>query len=239
VSNEADTCRKFVLPKLYEAGWNDDQISEQTYFTDGRIVPVGRKHRRRPGKRTDYLLAYRPDFRIAVIEAKAEYKLPSDGLQKAMDYADILDLKFAYSTNGHGIVEHDYTTGQQRELTSFPPPSELWGRLRGVAVPADEQAALDLLFPFNRELRNPDGSVKTPRYFQAIAINRAVRAVLEGKKRILLTMATGTGKTFTAVQIVWKLWKTGRKRRILYLADRNILVDQPMSGDFSIFGDAV
>jgi type I restriction enzyme R subunit len=239
VINEADTCRRYVLPKLYEAGWKDDQISEQKYFTDGRIIPVGRKHRRRPGKKTDYLLSYRPDFPLAVVEAKAQHKLPSDGLQQAMDYAALLDLRFAYSTNGHGIVEHDYTTGRQRELTSFPPPSELWDRLRGVGVPADEKAALDLIFPFNRELRNPDGSVKTPRYFQAIAINRAVRAVLEGKKRILLTMATGTGKTFTAVQIVWKLWKTGRKRRILYLADRNILVDQPMAGDFSIFGDAV
>jgi type I restriction enzyme R subunit len=101
VSNEADTCRKFVLPKLYSAGWRDDQITEQKYFTDGRIIPVGRKHRRRPGKKTDYLLSYRADFRIAVIEAKAEYKLPSDGLQQAMRYAEILDLQFAYSTNGH------------------------------------------------------------------------------------------------------------------------------------------
>jgi type I restriction enzyme, R subunit len=239
LSNEADTCRRYVLPKLYEAGWQDDQISEQKYFTDGRIVPVGRKHRRRPGKKTDYLLAYKPDFPIAVVEAKADYKLPGDGLQQAMAYAEILDLKFAYSTNGHGIVEHDFTTGKQAELSLFPSPQVLWKRLRGVTVPADEKAAEDLIFPFNRELRNPDGSVRTPRYFQAIAINRAVRAALEGKKRILLTMATGTGKTFTAVQIVWKLWKTGRKRRILYLADRNILLDQPISREFSIFGDAV
>ena len=154
--------------------------------------PRGSKHHRRPGKKIDCLLAYKPDFPIAVVEAKADYKLPGDG-QQSMAYAEILDLRFAYSTNGHGIVEHDFTTGKQSELSLFPSPELLWKRLRGVAIPADEKAAEDLIFPFNRELRNPDGSVKTPRYFQAIAINRAVRAALEGKKRILLTMATGTG----------------------------------------------
>jgi type I restriction enzyme, R subunit len=239
LANEANTCRKYVLPKLYESGWNDEQISEQRYFTDGRVIPIGRKHRRLPGRKADYLLFYRSDFPIAVIEAKAEHKLPGDGLQQAMSYAETLDLRFAYSTNGHGIVEHDYTTGKQSDLPGFPGPKHLWDRLRGNGVPADDEAAQDLLFPFNRELRNPDGSVKTPRYFQVIAINRAVKAVLEGQRRILLTMATGTGKTFTAVQIAWKLWKTGRKKRILYLADRNILIDQPMSREFSIFGDAV
>ncbi|MGH9368103.1 MAG: DEAD/DEAH box helicase family protein, partial [Thermoanaerobaculia bacterium] len=229
MSNEADTCRKYVLPKLYAAGWNDDQIHEQKYFTDGRIVPLGRRHRRNPGKKTDYLLSYRPDFPIALVEAKADYKLPSDGLQQAMAYGEILDVRFAYSTNGHGIVEHDYTTGRQTLLEGFPRPEDLWSRLRGSQVPEDENAAKDLTIPFNRELRNPDGSVKVPRYFQAVAINRAVRAVLEGRRRILLTMATGTGKTFAAAQIIWKLWKSGRKRRILYLADRSILVDQPIA----------
>ncbi len=120
MANEADTCRKHVLPKLYGAGWSDDRISEQRYFTDGRIVPVGRRHRRKPGKKADYLLFYRQDFPIAIVEAKAEYKLPSDGLQQAMTYAEILDLRFAYSTNGLGIVEHDFTTGKQRELHGFP-----------------------------------------------------------------------------------------------------------------------
>ncbi len=236
---EADTCRKYVLPKLRDAGWTDDQIREQKYFTDGRIVVAGRRHVRRPGKKTDYLLYYRPDYRIAVVEAKAAYKNPSDGLQQAMEYAEILGLKFAYSTNGHGIVEHDYTTGSQQNLERFPSPDELWHRLRAAEGLTDDTAAEDLLFPFNRELRNPDGSIKTPRYFQEIAIHRAVQAVLQGRPRILITMATGTGKTFVAVQIVWKLWKTGRKRRILYLVDRNILVDQPLVREFSIFGDAV
>ena len=119
---EADTCRKYVLPKLYAAGWNDDQISQQKSFTDGRIVPVGAKTRRRPAKRTDYLLRYARDFMLAVVEAKAAYKLPSDGLQQAKDYAAILGLKFAYSTNGHGIVEFDFTTGQEYQLDAFPTP---------------------------------------------------------------------------------------------------------------------
>jgi len=237
--SEADTCRMYVLPKLREAGWTDDQIREQRYFTDGRIVVSGRKHFRKPGKKADYLLYYRPDFRLAVVEAKAKYKGPGDGLQQAMEYAEILGLKFAYATNGYGIIEHDYITGEQRALDRFPAPDNLWTRLRDQERLTDDKVAEDLLYPFNRELRNPDGSIKTPRYFQEIAIHRAVQAVLQGKPRILITMATGTGKTFVALQIVWKLWKTGRKRRILYLVDRNILADQPLSREFSIFGDAV
>lgn len=239
MSNEADTCRKYVVPKLKDAGWTDDLISEQVYFTDGRIVPVGRSHRRRKGNKADYLLRYTSDLPMAIVEAKPDWKLPGDGLQQAMDYAEILDLKFAFSTNGSGIVEHDYTTGRQRELDRFPSPAELWSRLRSDQGLESDEDASTYLFPFNRELRNADGSVKTPRYFQRVAINRAVRAVLEGRKRILLTMATGTGKTFTAQQIVWKLWKTGKKRRILYLADRSILVDQPINREFNIFGDAL
>jgi type I restriction enzyme R subunit len=236
---EADTCRKYVLPKLRDAGWTDDQIREQKYFTDGRIIVTGRKHVRKPGKKTDYLLYYRPDYRVAVVEAKAAYKKPGDGLQQAMEYAEILGLRFAFSTNGHGIVEHDYTTGKQQSVDRFPSPDELWRRLRASEGLTDDHVADDLLFPFNRELRNPDGSIKTPRYFQEIAIHRAVQAVLQGNRRILITMATGSGKTFVAVQIVWKLWKTERKKRILYLVDRNILVDQPLVREFSIFGDAV
>ncbi|HSB51795.1 MAG TPA: DEAD/DEAH box helicase family protein, partial [Dissulfurispiraceae bacterium] len=173
------------------------------------------------------------------IEAKAAYKNPADGLQQAMEYAEILGLRFAYSTNGHGIVEHDYITGVQQPLDRFPSPGDLWNRFRGVEGLTDDKVAEDLLFPFNRELRNPDGSIKTPRYFQHIAIQRTVQAVLQGRPRILITMATGTGKTFVAVQVVWKLWRTGRKKRILYLVDRSILVDQPIVREFSIFGDAV
>ena len=117
--NEADTCRKYVLPKLYAAGWNDDQISEQKSFTDGRIVPVGPRGRRKPCKRADYLLRYARDFMLAVVEAKAAYRLPGDGLQQAKDYAATLGLKFAYSTNGHGIIEFDFTTGKERNSIHF------------------------------------------------------------------------------------------------------------------------
>ena len=121
---EADTCRKYVLPKLYAAGWNDDQISEQKSFTDGRILVVGSKARRRPAKRADYLLRYARDFMLAVVEAKAGYRLPGDGLQQAKDYAAVLGLKFAYSTNGHGIVEFDFSTGKERHLDAFPKPAD-------------------------------------------------------------------------------------------------------------------
>jgi type I restriction enzyme R subunit len=234
---EADTCRDYVLPKLYEAGWTD-LIREQVTFTDGRVVTSGRTHVRGPRKRADYLLHVRNDFPIAVVEAKREHKKPGDGLQKAMEYAEILGLKFAYSTNGKGIVEQDYLTGKQRDLTAFPSPDELWMRLRS-KMKLKESDEDVLLAAFNRELREADGRIKEPRYYQRIAIDSAVEGVLQGRRRLLLTMATGTGKTFVAVQLVWKLWKSGRRKRILYLADRNFLVQQPLTREFSIFGDAV
>jgi type I restriction enzyme R subunit len=239
LSTEADTCRQYVLPKLYDAGWTDDQIGQERYSTDGRVVPVGRGHVRKPGKRADYLLSYRPGFPIAVVEAKASYKHPSAGMQQAIDYAEILGLKFAYATNGLGIEQYDFTTGKQTVLDTFPATDELWQRWRGEQAVTQEEDAEDLLFPFNRKLRNPDGTIKRPRYYQEIAINRTVQAVVQGKKRILITMATGTGKTFVSMQIVWKLWSTRRKRRILYLADRNILVDQAKDRTFTPFGDAL
>lgn len=231
---EADTCRKYVLPKLRKAGWSDDQITEQRYFTDGRIVVVEKKHLRKPGKKADYLLYHEPNLAIAVVEAKAAYKNPGDGLQQAMDYADILKLKFAYSTNGHGIVEHDYLSGKQRVIDDFPSPDELWSRLKGDIGITDEKNIQDFLFPFYRGI----GSL-TPRYYQEIAINRAVQAAIKGKKRILICMATGTGKTFVAFQTIWKLWKTRRIKKVLYLVDRNVLADQAKDRTFFPFRDAL
>jgi type I restriction enzyme R subunit len=230
---EADTCRTYVVPKLHAAGWSDEQIREQVTFTDGRIIPVGAGHTRKQGKRADYILRYRPDFPIAVVEAKAEYKNPGDGLQQAMNYAEILGYRFAYSTNGKGIVEHDYITGKEQKLEGFPSPDELWQRLRGEIGLTNPQDADDALFPSYREIGG-----KQPRYYQEIAINRAVQAVLKRQPRILLTMATGTGKTFVAFQIVWKLLKSRRKTKILYLADRNILVDYAKEHEFAPLGDA-
>ena len=231
---EADTCRRYVVPKLHSANWSDDQIIEQKYFTDGRIVTTGEKHFRRPGKKADYILRYRPDFTIAVIEAKAAFKKPGDGLQQAMDYAEILGLKFAYSTNGHAVVEHDYTTGKQSVLDDFPSPDELWARLKNKIGLTGEKDIRDFLFPFYRGT-----GAMTPRYYQEIAINRTVETVVKEKKRILICMATGTGKTFVAFQIIWKLWKTGRIKKVLYLADMNILADQAKDRTFYPFGDAL
>jgi len=237
---EADTCRKYVLPKLIASGWDDEphSFTEQRIFTDGRIIVTGGKIRRGKKKRADYLLRYTRDFPIAVVEAKANYLKPATGLQQAKEYAEILGLKFAYATNGTGIVEFDFTTGMETELGSFPSPADLWTRLRK-AEHIDQEQADRLLSPFYIE------AGRKPRYYQDIAINRAVQCILQGKNRILLTMATGTGKTLVAFQICWKLWsnrwnRTGdyRRPKILYLADRNILIDDPKDKTFTPFGDA-
>ena len=242
--SEADTCRHYVLPNLAKMGWDNDRIAEQRYITDGKITIVGKKHIRQRGKKPDYILLYTPDYPIAVIEAKAYHKLPSEGLGQAMEYAEMLGVSFAYSTNGKKIVEYDYTTGKQRDIDIFPTPDELWERL-SQKKKWTEDVAKRVIFPHNREIKSYDGKIKRPRYYQEIAINRACEAIFIGKKRILLTMATGTGKTFTAFQIIWKVWEQRWNKRndnirpkILYLADRNILIDQPKREDFSIFGDA-
>jgi type I restriction enzyme R subunit len=260
---EADTCRKFVVPKLQAAGWDNEphSIAEQRWFTPGRIVVRGNRAERRRGKRADYLLRYARDFPIAVVEAKAEYKKPGDGLQQAKDYAETLDLKFAFATNGLEIIEFDYITGRERAVPAYPTPAELWSRLRATEKLTDDDLARRLLAPVNLT------TDKEPRYYQTIAINRAVQAILQGNLRVLLTMATGTGKTVVAFQICWKLWSSKwnrtvgagdgrdrtnktdigagaaplpspRKPRILYLADRNFLVDDPKDKIFAPFGDA-
>mgnify|MGYP003585834867 CR=1 FL=1 len=234
---EKDTCRDFVLPRLLSAGWSRDQIQEQFPITAGRITTVGTKHRRGDALRSDYVLEYTPGLPIAVIEAKREYAIPGKGLQQGKRYAQLLDLPFAYSTNGTGIVEDDRHTGIEREnLAYFPSPEELWSRYRAWQGLDDDAVAQGVAKPFNRALRNPDGTVKEPRYYQRASINRTVAAILRGDRRILLTLATGTGKTFVAMQIVAKLWQSnwrpGRRPRVLYLADRNFLVDQPMDREF-------
>jgi len=237
---EADTCRKYVLPRLIFAGWDTEphSFTEQKSFTDGRIIVSGTKISRRAQKRADYLLRYTRDFMIAVVEAKAAYKSTTDGLQQAKDYAAILGLKFAYSTNGHSIVEFDFLTGKETELAQFPSPDDLWTRLSATQAITPEIAS-KLFAPYNHQIG------RSPRYYQEIAINRSVQAILQGKRKILLTMATGTGKTVVAFQICWKLWnarwnRTGdhRKPRILYLSDRNLLVDDPKDKIFADFGDA-
>jgi type I restriction enzyme, R subunit len=239
-ATEADTCRKFVVPRLLAAGWDTDphSIAEQRSITDGRIIPVGKGFVRKPPKRADYLLRYTRDFPLAVIEAKAAYKTAGDGVQQAKQYAEMLGLKFAYATNGHEIIEVDYVTGIERRVDAYPTPVELWERYRTASGLSDD-AANRLLTPANYAVG------KSERYYQQIAINRAVEAILKGERRLLLTMATGTGKTVVAFQICWKLWSARwnrvgayRKPKILYLADRNILVDDPKDKIFAAFGNA-
>ncbi len=231
--SEADTCRKHVVPKLLAAGWDTDphSIAEQRTITDGRILPVGPGFVRKSPKRVDYLLRYTRDFPLAVVEAKAAYKSAADGVQQAKSYAEMLGLKFAYATNGQEILEIDYTTGLEQSVVDYPTPEALWTRYRQAMGVSDPVQAERLLTPFNHAVG------KGERYYQQIAINRAVEGALKGDRRMLLTMATGTGKTAVAFQICWKLWSARwnqcgeyRRPRILYLADRNILVDQPKDG---------
>lgn len=240
--NEADTCRRFVTPALLQAGWDTEPhaILEQRTFTDGRIIPSGmNKARRREPKRADYILRYTRDFPIAVVEAKPESDPDAAGLEQAKEYAEFLGVKFAYSTNGHGIVEFDFNEGKELTVAAYPTPDELWVRLRA-STGLRPEAERRLLAPFNTT------AGKFPRYYQEIAINRTIEQILRGRKRTLLTLATGTGKTIVAFQICWKLWTSGwnrdnnpaRKPRILYLADRDLLVDQPKDNIFSPFGDA-
>lgn len=237
---EADTCREFVTPGLIEAGWSASphSIGEQHTFTHGRLIVAGGQVRRGKQKRADYLLYFRRDFPLAVVEAK-EAGLPAeDGVQQARNYAEILGLKFAYATNGHRIIEIDYTTGTEQEVSRYATPDELFARLTtAVQLPASSTA--HLLEPFNLV------SGKVPRYYQQVAITRVIEAILLGQKRILATLATGTGKTCIAFQLCWKLWnsrwnRSGEYRRpkILFLADRNLLVDDPMAKMFAPFGDA-
>jgi type I restriction enzyme R subunit len=241
MSNEADTCRKCVVPLLQSAGWDREphSIAEQRTITDGRIVPLGKGFVRKAPKRVDYLLRYTRDFPLAVIEAKAAYKSASDAVQQAKQYAEILGLKFAYATNGKEIIEFDYFTGLETSLSAYPAPDELWARYRTGNKIQDPQIAARLLTPFNHDVG------KGERYYQQIAVNRAVENILKGQRRLLITMATGTGKTAVAFQICWKLWQSRwnrmgehRRPKILYLSDRNILIDYPKDGIFAGFGDA-
>jgi type I restriction enzyme R subunit len=200
----------------------------------------GNKAERRKRKRADYLLRFTRDLPAAVVEAKPKDEPAATGLQQSKDYTEILALNFAYATNGLEIIEHDYLTGLERTIDRFPTPDELWARLRAAEHLTDDAMVKRLLTPFNL------AAGKIPHYYQRIAIDRVIRAILKGQLRVLLTMATGTGKTLVAFQICWKLWSSKwnakgdptRKPRILYLADRNFLVDDPKDKTFSVFGDA-
>lgn len=237
--SERDICTKFITPALRQAGWDEiHQIREEVSFTKGRIIVRGKLVTRGQGKRADYILYYKTNIPIALIEAKDNTRAIGDGLQQALDYATTLDIPFVFASNGDGFVFHD-RTGQSAErettlaLNAFPSPEELWARYR-TAKGLDAEAEKVVLQDYF-----DDGSGKAPRYYQVNAINAAIEGIAKGKDRLLLVMATGTGKTYTAFQIIWRLWKSGRKKRILFLADRNVLIDQTMVNDFRPFGGAM
>jgi type I restriction enzyme, R subunit len=236
---ERDICTKFILPAVKRAGWDEMlQVREEVYFTKGRIIVRGKLVTRGKAKKADFVLYYKPNIPIALIEAKDNTHSVGDGMQQGLDYAATLDIPFVFSSNGDGFVFHD-RTGQSATietnlgLDAFPSPADLWASYRawkGLDAEA-EQIVLQDYFD--------DGSGKAPRYYQVNAVNAAIEAIAKGRDRVLLVMATGTGKTYTAFQIIWRLWKAGRKKRILFLADRNVLIDQTMVNDFRPFGAAM
>ncbi|WP_027369199.1 EcoAI/FtnUII family type I restriction enzme subunit R [Desulfocurvibacter africanus] len=237
--SERDICTKFITPALEQAGWDiAAQIREEFPLTKGRVIVRGKLHTRAKHKRADYVLFYKPNIPIAIIEAKDNNHSVGDGMQQGLDYAELLQVPFVFSSNGDGFLFHnkiatDGIIERELHLHEFPCPETLWqgwARQRGLN---EEQNSLVTQDYFS------DGSDKMPRYYQLLAINKTIEAIARGQNRILLVMATGTGKTFTAFQVIWRLWKAKAKKRILFLADRNILVDQTMTNDFKPFASAM
>ena len=233
--SERDICTKFITPAVEKAGWDKrNQLLEEVSFTDGKIYVRGKLTTRGVRKRADYILYYKPNIPIAIIEAKDNKHSVRAGIQQALDYAGILDIPCVFSSNGDGFLFHDRNTGTEIELDidNFPSPAELWEKYKqykGITTPeAEKIVGQDYFF---------DGSTRKPRYYQQIAVNRTVEAIANGQNRILLVMATGTGKTYTSFQIIHRLWKSGAKKRILFLADRTALIDQTKRGDFKHFKD--
>lgn len=230
--SERDICTKFITPAVEQAGWDiQKQVREEYTFTDGRVIVRGNLTTRGIRKRADYLVFYQPNIPIAIIEAKDNKHTIGAGIQQALEYGEMLDIPFIYSSNGDGFLEQDRLTGEIRELSleEFPSPEELWHRYKDLKNITQEQEEL-ITEPYYYTLGE-----KTPRYYQLNAINRTIEAIAKGQDRLLLVMATGTGKTYTAFQIIWRLWKAKKKKKILFLADRNILVDQTMTNDFKPF----
>lgn len=237
---EADIITKCVMPAILNAGWdNTTQIRQEVKLRDGKVIVRGKVAARRTVKSADIVLYHKPGIPLAVIEAKANKHEIGKGMQQGIEYARLLDVPFVFATNGDGFIFRDATAAEgeclekQITLDDFPSPAELWRKFclwKGYT-----QAQL----PVITQDYYDDGSVKSPRYYQLQAINKTIEAVSNGQNRVLLVMATGTGKTYTAFQIIWRLWKSKNKKRILFLADRNILVDQTKNNDFQPFGTAM
>jgi type I restriction enzyme, R subunit len=238
--SERDICTKFITPAIQKAGWDiQTQVREEVSFTNGRIIVRGKLHSRGERKRADYILYYKSNIPIAIIEAKDNSYSVGAGMQQALNYAEILEIPFVFSSNGDAFLMHDRTGNAQsleQELTldQFPNPEDLWKRYCNWKGIVTDEAKATVEMPYY-----DDGTGRAPRYYQANAINKTIEAVAKGQQRVLLVMATGTGKTYTAFQIIWRLWKSGAKKRILFLADRNILVDQTKNNDFKPFGPAM
>ncbi len=236
--SERDICTKYITPAIEKAGWDTQlQVLEEVSFTDGKIYVRGKMTARGTRKRADYILYYKPNIPIAIIEAKDNNHSVRAGIQQGLDYAKILDIPCVFSSNGDGFLFHDRTITDgnietEIGLDDFPSPEQLWERYKKykgiITTEAESIVSQEYFF---------DGSNRKPRYYQQIAINRTVEAVAKGQNRILLVMATGTGKTYTAFQIIHRLWKNRTKKRILFLADRNALIDQTRRGDFKHFKD--
>lgn len=238
--SERDICTKYITPAIEQAGWDKHtQFLEEVSFTDGKIIVRGKLHARGTAKRADYILYYKPNIPIAIIEAKDNKHTVRAGLQQALNYAQILDLPFVFSSNGDGFVFHDKSAEgedieRELDLDNFPSPQALWARYKeykGITSPDVENLISQDYYD--------DGSGRKPRYYQQIAINRTIEAIAKGQNRILLVMATGTGKTYTAFQIAHRLWKAKAKKKILFLADRNALIDQTRRSDFKHFGESL
>jgi len=232
---EADVRAKLIDPAVEQAGWSEDKVRREITFTAGRIQVHGKTISRGEKKRVDYILYYKNDLPLALIEAKDDSQGVGDGLQQGISYAQDLDIPFVYSSNGAGFIERDFFTGTERELgmSELPSPEELFSRYMAGKNITEETKEVVLSDYFT------DGSGKEPRYYQRNAINRVVEAVAKGQDRIMLVMATGTGKTYTAFQIIWRLWKNKTKKRVLFLVDRTALADQTLRGEFRHFGEAV
>ncbi|WP_417874022.1 EcoAI/FtnUII family type I restriction enzme subunit R [Xanthomarina gelatinilytica] len=238
--SERDICTKFINPAIEKVGWDmRRQVREEVSFTDGRIIVQGKLYTRGKSKRADYILYYKPNIPIAIIEVKDNKKPVGSGMQQALEYSEILQIPFVFTSNGDSFVFHDKTNTdgaveQELSLDNFPTPENLWQKYlihNNLETPKAKEIVEKDYFM--------DDSGMNPRYYQQNAVNRTLEAIAKEQNRILLVMATGTGKTYTAFNIIWRLWKTGVKKRILFLADRNALLTQTKNGDFSPFGNDI
>lgn len=229
--SEEDIKLRYITPAIQNAGWDNKQIRMEYAFTAGRIILRGNITARGRKKSADYLLSYKNNFPLAIVEAKDNTQPVGAGLQQAIDYAKALDVPYVYASNGDGFVEQNLITGEVKELKleEFPSPEALYQRYR-IDKGIDEAEEKVMLEPYYYI-----PNYKTPRYYQRVAINRAVDAVAKGQNRVLVVSATGTGKTYMTFQMIYRLWKSGLKKKILFLADRNVLIDQTMTGDFKPF----